>query len=551
LTESDSVSTRVLPVVGEVDVVVVGAGFGGMYVLHQLRERGFTVRVFERGSGVGGTWYWNRYPGARCDIESVEYSYSFDEQLQQEWTWSQRYPTQPEMLAYAEHVADRFDLRPHITFDTNVTSAVYDEERDLWTVETDGGERVVTRFLVLATGVLSATRVPEFPGLESFRGEVHHTARWPAEGVDVTGKRVGVIGTGSSGIQVVPQLAEGAELLTVFQRTANYSISAENDPLDPEYVAEVKGNYPALREKARRSFTGSTVPINRQSALTVTDEERRRQFESRWRLGGFAFLGSFDDVMRDMDANALAADFVRDKIRSIVRDPEVAALLTPVDHPIGSKRICVDSDYFATFNRPNVRLVSVREHPIEEITETGLRTAVEHHDLDVLILATGFDAMTGSFTRIPIQGRGGRTLAEKWAEGARTYLGVQTAGFPNMFTMTGPGSPAVLCNMFLAIEQHVDWVVRLLTTMREQGLEVVEATPDSEEEWTAHVDQAADGTLYKHANSWYVGSNVPGKPRVFLPYAGGVGKYRKICDAVADDGYRGFVLGRARAGSPA
>jgi cyclohexanone monooxygenase len=537
----------VLDVAVELDVVVVGAGFGGMYALHDLRRRGFSVRVFERGSGVGGTWFWNRYPGARCDIESVEYSYSFDESLQQEWTWSQRYPTQPEILAYAEHVADRFDLRRDITFETSVESAVYDEELDVWQVTTDHGEQVTARFLVLATGVLSATRVPEFPGLERFRGDVHHTARWPEDGVDVTGKRVGVIGTGSSGIQVIPQLAAQAEQLTVFQRTANYSITAIQEALTPEAVAEVKANYPQLREKARRSFTGSTVPINRQSALAVSEEERRAQFEARWKLGGFAFLGSFDDVMRDLDANALAARFVQDKIRAIVRDPEVAALLTPTDHPIGSKRICVDTDYFATFNRPNVRLVSVRERPIEEITETGIRAGGEHHDLDVLILATGFDAMTGSFTRIDIRGRGGRTLADKWGEGARTYLGVQTAGFPNMFTLTGPGSPAVLCNMFLAIEQHVDWVGRLLSTMKEQGLDVVEATAEAEEEWTAHVDEAADGTLYKHANSWYVGSNVPGKPRVFLPYAGGVGRYRKTCDAVADDGYAGFTLGRARA----
>jgi cyclohexanone monooxygenase len=544
------VSTNIAHVTDEVDVVVVGAGFGGMYALYDLRRRGFRVRVFERGSGVGGTWFWNRYPGARCDIESMEYSYSFDEQLQQEWTWSQRYPTQPEMLAYAEHVADRFDLRRDITFETGVDGAEWDEASDLWLVRTDTGEQIAARFLVLATGVLSATRVPEFAGLERFRGEVHHTARWPAEGVDVTGKRVGVIGTGSSGIQVVPQLAAQAARLTVFQRTANYSIAAENDPLTEEQIREVRANYPAIREKARRSFTGSTVPIHRQSALAVPEEERRAQFEARWKLGGFAFLGSFDDVMRDLDANALAADFVREKIRAVVRDPAVADLLTPTDHPIGSKRICVDTDYFATFNRPTVRLVSVREHPIEEITETGLVTGGEHHDLDVLVLATGFDAMTGSFTRLDIRGRGGRTLAEKWGDGARTYLGLQTAGFPNLFTMTGPGSPAVLCNMFLAIEQHVDWIGRLLSTMREQGHDVVEPTETAEEEWTAHVDQAADATLYKHANSWYVGSNVPGKARVFLPYAGGVGRYRKICDSVAADGYRGFVLGRARAGAP-
>jgi len=529
----------------DLDVVVVGAGFGGMYALHHLRELGFGVRVFERGSDVGGTWYWNRYPGARCDVESVEYSYSFSPELQQEWTWSQRYPTQPEMLAYAEHVADRFDLRRDITFDTSVTSAAYDEQHDLWLVQTDRGERVAARFLVLATGVLSAARVPEFPGLARFHGETHHTSRWPAEGVDVTGKRVGVIGTGSSGIQVVPHLAAQAAHLTVFQRTANYSISAVNEPLTPEQVLQVREQYPALREKARRSFTGTTVPIHRQSALAVTEDERRAQFEARWQLGGFAFLGSFDDIMSDLDANGLAAAFVRDKIRAIVRDPAVADLLVPTDHPIGSKRICVDTDYFATFNRPDVTLVSVRDRPIEEITETGLRVGEDQHELDVLVFATGFDAMTGSFVRVDVRGRGGLTLADKWAAGARTYLGLQVAGFPNLFTMTGPGSPAVLSNMFLAIEQHVDWIGRLLVHLRRHGLDVVEATAEAEDAWTAHVDEVADRTLYKQARSWYLGSNVPGKPRVFLPYAGGVGRYRKTCDAVAADGYRGFILGRS------
>jgi len=529
----------------DLDVVVVGAGFGGMYALHHLRELGFGVRVFERGSDVGGTWYWNRYPGARCDVESVEYSYSFSPELQQEWTWSQRYPTQPEMLAYAEHVADRFDLRRDITFDTSVTSAAYDEQHDLWLVQTDRGERVAARFLVLATGVLSAARVPEFPGLARFHGETHHTSRWPAEGVDVTGKRVAVIGTGSSGIQVVPHLAAQAAHLTVFQRTANYSISAVNEPLTPEQVLQVREQYPALREKARRSFTGTTVPIHRQSALAVTEDERRAQFEARWQLGGFAFLGSFDDIMTDLDANGLAAAFVRDKIRAIVRDPAVADLLVPTDHPIGSKRICVDTDYFAAFNRPDVTLVSVRDRPIEEITETGLRVGEDQHELDVLVFATGFDAMTGSFVRVDVRGRGGLTLADKWAAGARTYLGLQVAGFPNLFTMTGPGSPAVLSNMFLAIEQHVDWIGRLLVHLRRHGLDVVEATAEAEDAWTAHVDEVADRTLYKQARSWYLGSNVPGKPRVFLPYAGGVGRYRKTCDAVAADGYRGFILGRS------
>jgi cyclohexanone monooxygenase len=524
------------------DAVVVGAGFGGMCALHHLRERGFTVRVFERGDGVGGTWFWNRYPGARCDIESVEYSYSFDDALQQEWTWSQRYPTQPEMLAYAEHVADRFELRPHIAFSTTVTSARFDEATSCWSIETDRGERVDARFLLLATGVLSAARTPDFPGLDRFAGEVYHTGHWPPGGVDVSGKRVGMIGTGSSGIQVIPQLAADAAQLTVFQRTANYSISVTNDPLAPDEVREIKARYDELRRQARRSYTGTTVPINRRSALDATADELRAQFESRWNLGGFAFLGSFDDITRDLDANELAAEFVRDKIRSIVRDPDVAARLTPTDHPLGSKRICVDTGYFETYNRPNVTLVSLREHPIDEFTPAGVRTGAEVHELDVLVLATGFDAMTGSFVRIDVHGRGGQTLAEAWADGARSYLGLQVSGFPNMFTMTGPGSPSVLCNVILAIEQHVDWICDLLETMRDRDLAVVEANPDAERDWTRHVDEVADETLYKLADSWYVGSNVPGKPRVFLPYAGGVGRYRKVCDEVAADGYRGLTL---------
>jgi cyclohexanone monooxygenase len=524
------------------DVLVVGAGFGGMYAIQRLRGLGFSVRSVERGHAVGGTWYWNRYPGARCDIESLEYSYSFSPELAQEWEWTQRYPTQPEMRAYAEHVADRFDLRPHIAFGVTVTAAVYDEVGTCWHVDTDAGERITARFLVLATGVLSAASVPRFPGQERFRGRIVHTGSWP-EDTAVDGLRVGVVGTGSSGIQVVPHLAERAAHLTVFQRTANYSISAANQPLDAAYVRDVKARYPELREQARRSFTGSTVPINRQSALAVDQEERDRRFEERWALGGFAFLGSFDDVTRDPEANRLAARFVEDKIRAAVDDPAVAEQLVPTGHPIGSRRICVDTGYHGTFNLPHVRLVDVRRAPITGLTEAGLCTADgEEHPLDLLVLATGFDAMTGSFVRIDVRGRDGVTLREKWADGARTHLGLQTAGFPNLFTLTGPGSPAVLCNMFLAIEQHVDWVADLLVALRERGCRTVEPTPEAEQEWSAQVARAAERTLYPQADSWYVGANVPGKPRVFLPYAGGVGKYRRICEEIAADGYRGFVV---------
>ncbi|MDN5916550.1 MAG: NAD(P)/FAD-dependent oxidoreductase [Pseudonocardia sp.] len=527
---------------GSVDVLVVGAGFGGMYALHALRGRGFSVRVVERGRGVGGTWYWNRYPGARCDIESLEYSYSFSPELVREWEWTQRYPTQPEMLAYAEHVADRFDLRPDITFGTSVTSAEYVEDTRRWEIRTDTGEVIDARFLVLATGVLSAAAVPELSGQDRFRGRVVHTGSWPDD-VEIEGLRVGVIGTGSSGIQVVPHLAARAAELTVFQRTANYSISAANEPLDAAYVQEVRDHYEELREQARWSFTGSTVPIIRESALAVGERTRRRRFEERWRLGGFAFLGAFDDIMRDLRANRLAAEFVEERIRAAVDAPETAELLVPRGHPIGSRRICVDTGYHATFNQSHVRLVDVREAPITGLSAEGVLTADgAERPLDLLVLATGFDAMTGSFVRIDVRGRNGRTLREAWAEGARTYLGLQVSGFPNLFTLTGPGSPAVLCNMFLAIEQHVDWVTGLLTHLREHGIDTVEADPDAEAEWGETVAAAAERTFYPMADSWYSGANVPGKARGFLPYAGGVGKYRRICEAVAADEYRGFLL---------
>jgi cyclohexanone monooxygenase len=526
----------------EVDVAVVGAGFGGMYAVHHLRGLGFGVHAYEAGSDVGGVWYWNRYPGARCDIESMEYSYSFSEELQQEWEWSQRYPTQPEILAYADHVARRFDLRPHITFDTKIVSAHFDEDAVRWRLTTDTGERVSARYCVMATGVLSEPRLPDFAGLDRFGGDIYLTARWPQEPVDLTGKRVGIIGTGSSGIQVIPYLAEQAAELHVFQRTANYSISAVNEPLDPDTIRHVKANYPALRDHARRSHGGSTIPINRVSALAVSDEERLRTFEERWKMGGFAFLAAFEDVTLDERANELAAEFVRGKIRAVVDDPRVAELLAPQDHPIGSKRICVDTDYYSTFNRPNVHLVDLRAEPIETFTATGLRVGGREIELDSVALATGFDALTGALNAIDVRGRGGRTLRAAWADGARTYLGLQVAGFPNLFTQTGPGSPSVLSNMILAIEQHVDWIGACLVYLREGGFDSIEASEPAQDRWVEHVAKVAATTLYPRANSYYVGSNVPGKPRVFLPYVGGVGRYRKKCDEVAGRGYEGFVL---------
>ncbi|MCW2548462.1 MAG: Cyclohexanone monooxygenase [Mycobacterium sp.] len=534
----------------EYDVVVVGAGFGGIYALIRLRSLGFNVHVVEAAPDVGGVWYWNCYPGARCDIESMEYSYSFSEELQQEWEWSQRYPTQPEMYAYARHVVERFDLEPHISFGAGVTTANYDEAGACWTLGLTTADTVSAQFCVMATGTLSAPRPPQFPGLERYRGSVLQTAEWPRDPIDFSRQRVGVIGTGSSGIQVIPQLAVQAEQLHVFQRTANYSISGVNEYLDPETVRQIKRNYPALRDHARRSFGGSTIPINRVSALDVSEAERARVFEERWKLGGFAFLAAFIDVTLDERANELAAEFVRGKIREAVHDPDTAELLMPRDHPIGSKRICVDTDYYTTFNRPNVHLIDLRANPIESFTETGLTAGGVEYPLDAVVLATGFDALTGALTRIDIRGRGGRLLRHDWADGAESYLGLAVEGYPNLFTVMGPGSPSVLSNGILAIEQHVDWIGDCLHYLRRRGIPFIEATAGAQQAWAQHVREVAERTLYPRADSWYMGSNIAGKPRVFLPYVGGVGRYRKKCAEIAAQDYAGFVVGTPAVTAP-
>ena len=526
-----------------VDVVVVGAGFAGLYALHRLRGLGLSVQVFEAGSGVGGTWFWNRYPGACCDVESIEYSYSFSPELEQEWEWSERYPSQPEILRYIDHVADRFDLRRDIQLDTRVTAATYDEAGGRWTVITDRGDEVSAQFCILATGCLSAAKRPEVAGLESFEGDWYHTGRWPHEGVDFGGRRVGVIGTGSSGIQSIPVIAEQAAHLVVFQRTPNFSLPARNRPLDPEAQAAVKASYPALRERARRSYAGIAVPAPSKSALAVDPDERRRRYEAAWEAGGLmSMTTTFADLIVDKSANDTAADFIRSKIREIVADPDVAEALTPTDHPFGTKRPCLDSGYFETFNRDNVTLVDLRRTPIVEIVPSGVRTTHAVHELDSLVFATGFDAMTGAVLRIDVRGRGGSLLREKWAAGPRTYLGLATAGFPNLFIVTGPGSPSVLSNMVVSIEQHVDWIADCISFLRAKGIGAIEATVESEDAWVDHVNELANGTLFPTANSWYVGANVPGKPRVFMPYVGGLPIYRATCDEVTADGYRGFSL---------
>ena len=454
------------PPARELDAVIVGAGFAGLYALHRLRGLGFSARVFEAGKGVGGTWYWNRYPGARCDVESMDYSYSFSDDLQQEWQWTERYASQPEILTYINHVADRFDLRRDIQLETRVTTAVFDETRNRWEVRTDRGDHVSARYCIMATGCLSDAQVPDFTGLETFAGRWYHTGKWPHEGVDFTGQRVGVIGTGSSAIQSIPIIARQAAHLFVFQRTPNFSVPARNVPMAPEYQARWKASYAEHRREARESRVGFVVERNDTSALEVPDEVRRREYEQRWNRGGLGFNATFVDLLTSQEANDTAAEFFREKIRGLVRDPALAELLTPRDYPLGTKRLCVDTSYYETFNRDNVTLVDVRRAPIEVITPEGLRTRERAYALDSLVFATGFDAMTGALLNIDIRGRGGLRLQEKWAEGPRTYLGLSIAGFPNLFAITGPGSPSVLSNMIVSIEQHVDWIADCLAYLR-------------------------------------------------------------------------------------
>ncbi|MDA9402992.1 flavin-containing monooxygenase [Bradyrhizobium sp. CCBAU 45389] len=525
------------------DVVVVGAGFAGMYMLYRLRGLGFSARVYEQGDGVGGTWYWNRYPGARCDVESMQYSYSFSDELQQEWDWSERYAPQAEILKYANHVADRFDLRRDIQFNTRVERAVFDEQAKRWSVTVSDGRTVQAQFVVLATGCLSNARKPDIEGLENFGGSVYHTGSWPHEDVDFTGLRVGLIGTGSSGIQSAPIIAEQAKHLTVFQRTANFSIPARNAALTTGERDAFRKSYPEIRRFAREvARNGIYAEQPDRGALDDSDETRRGKYEKRWDRGGLTFMYVYNNLGLDRTANDTAADFVRGKIAEIVKDPATAKLLQPNSHPIGTKRICIDTDYFATFNRPNVSLVDIKTNPIQEITANAVRVAGRNHEVDALVLATGFDAMTGSVAKIDIRGPGGQTLNQKWAEGPKTYLGLMSAGFPNLFIIAGPGSPSVLSNMIVSIEQHVDWIADCLTHMREHGLAALEADSNAEEKWVAHVNEVAQGTLYPQANSWYMGANIPGKPRIFMPYIGGVGAYRRICDEVAAKGYEGFVM---------
>ena len=532
----------------DLDVAVVGAGFAGMYLLHRLRALGFRVRVYEAGGDVGGTWYWNRYPGARCDVPSLDYSYSFDPELEQEWEWSELYAPQPEILSYAQHVADRYDLRPDIEFETRIEAAHFDEQSSTWSITTSSAATVTARHVVLAVGTLSTPKPPEIDGVETFAGPTYWTARWPHEGVDFSGVRVGVIGTGSSGIQSIPLIAAQAAHTTAFQRTANFSMPARNRPLTEREVAQRKARYQEHRAVARVSFGGFSAGLDPAAAepppsiLAISEEERNAILDAKWADGGLGFSGAFSDVMSDVEANEIAAEYIRGKIRAIVDDPVTAEDLCPFSHPVGTKRPCLDTDYYDTYNRPDVRLVNLRRTPILSIDETGVNLADEHIELDAMVYATGFDAMTGSLIGIDIRGRGAVTLADAWRDGPRTYLGLAAAGFPNLHMVTGPQSPSVLSNMMVSIEQHVDWITDAICHMREAGLESIEATPEAVDGWVEHTNGLADHTLYPLADSWYMGANVPGKARVFLPYIGGCGYYRERCDQVVEGNYEGFVL---------
>ncbi len=522
------------------DVIVIGAGFAGLHMLQRARGMGLSVKVFEAATDVGGVWNWNRYPAAPCDVESLQYSYSFSSELEQEWVWTEKYAAQPEILRYIQHVANRFDLRRDIEFNTRVRSASFDQANSRWELRSDDGALASARFCVMATGALSIPRLPDIPGIEKFTGEIYHTGTWPHEGVAFDGKKVGVIGTGSSGIQVIPAIAKRAEKLAVFQRTANFSIPAWNEALEPEVQRAWKVDYQEHRSRARS--LGTLYEFSDKAASHASTHEQAKEYERRWSKGGVNFVHSFNDLMVDKNSNDTIADFVRAKIRASVHNPQVAEALCPKDHPLGTKRICVDTGYFETYNRANVTLVDLKQTPITEVVSSGIRTRDAFFELDALVCATGYDALTGAVLNIDIRGRADQSLAQKWADGPRTYLGLMTCGFPNMFIITGAGSPSVLVNMIVGIEHHVEWICDCLDYLRRHDLATIEATKAAEDRWVEHVNEAANQTLFPMANSWFLGANIPGKPRVFMPYVAKIGVYRKECQQIADKGYEGFML---------
>ena len=530
----------------DVDVVVVGAGFSGLYLLYRLRKAGFSTRVFERGGDVGGTWYWNRYPGARCDVESLQYSYSFDEQLQQDWHWPEKFSAQPDILAYANHVADRFNLKKDIEFNIEVKASWFDENLKTWKITTNTGEEINAQYFIMATGCISTTQIPNIKGLSDYVGNTFHTGDWPHEEVDFSGQSIAVIGTGSSGIQSIPVLAKQAKKLTVFQRTPNYSIPSQNEPMTKKYERSWKDVYSERRKEMRYSAHGSLKDLNDVPALSVDEDQRQELYTKRWAIGGTGFLGSFNDLLTNADANYTAAEYVRQQIKRVVKDKETAEILCPRSYPIGTKRICIDTGYFETYNRENVKLVDISKKPIQRLVTDGIIVDDQLYAFDSIIFATGFDAMTGSIFNVDIKGRDGLALKEKWNAGPKTYLGLMSASFPNLFMITGPGSPSVKSNMIMSIEQHVDLVIETLLSMRRKGLSVVEPELEAENKWVDHVQEVANKTLFPQANSWYMGANIPGKPRLFMPYIGGVGAYREICEEIVANNYRGFKFEKSK-----
>lgn len=523
------------------DAIIIGAGFSGLYMLHKLREKGMNALVLEAGHGVGGTWYWNRYPGARCDIPSLEYCYSFSPELQSEWQWTERYAAQPEILKYLEHVAERFDLNRDIRLGTRVTAAEWDEAAKLWHIDTADGTRFDVPYCIMATGSLSVAKMPDIPGIEGFKGGLHHTADWPRDGVDFTGKRVGVIGTGSSGIQAVPVIAEDAAQVVVYQRTPSFAVPASNRPLTQADITAIRSQYDRLREEARSSFLGFFGGPMPGAAIEQSPEDREKRFEEAWGAGTTGLLQAYEDLLINEESNATAADFARRKIRQLVKNPETARRMTPTGYPIGARRLCSEIGYFEAMNRNNVALVDVRETPIERVEADGVVVGGEKQPLDILVLATGFHAMTGALTKIDIKGVGGQKLKDQWRDGPRSYLGLMVSGFPNMFMVTGPGSPSVLSNMVLSIEQHVDWIAECLGALNAKGANRIEPTAEAEMMWMDHVDAVAQTTLFPKANTWYQGRTRDGR-NVFMPYVGGVGPYRDTCNQIAAQGYKGFAI---------
>ena len=521
----------------ELDVIIVGAGFSGLYMLYKMRKMNLKALVIERASDAGGTWFWNRYPGARCDIESIEYSYSFSDELQQEWNWSNRYSDQSEILDYINYVVKKFNLKENIVFNTSVKSATFDENLKNWIVETDS-KSYSSKFCVMATGTLSSIKQPNFDGLENFKGDWYVTGEWPHEKLDFTSKKVAIIGTGSSAVQSIPVIAEEAKNLTVFQRSPNYTIPANNRPLTEKELSNAKSSYDQIREKAK--YTRAGIGYNQfeeRKLLDLSSEEIKKELNNRWKIGGQEiFTAGFTDVGVNVEANKIVADFVKSKIKEIVKDPNVAELLSPED-AIGCKRLCADTNYFETYNRENVELIDLNSNPINSITENGILTKNKEFKFDTIIFATGFDAMTGALQAIDITGKNGKKLKQVWKDGPKSFLGLLINGFPNLFTVTGPGSPSVLTNMMVAIEQHVEWISDCINFLSKSNLNEVEADELFQIEWMDHIEEVAKNTLRYTCNSWYVGANVPGKKRVFMPYAGGFGKYREKCDEIAENNY--------------